>query len=94
MRPVLRAAESIWKNHGRPEGVTVTAGTDGTHGATSWHYIGAALDLRTHYFSEPVKASVFEALVSALPDYDIILHSTHIHAEVGNALAKRVGIYF
>ncbi len=92
MRPVLRESERIWKEQGREKGVTITCAMGGTHKAASWHYYGLALDLRIRYFDESSREHVFKALKAALPDYDIILHKTHIHAEVGNTLAKRHGL--
>ena len=92
MRPVLRKAEDIWRANGRPEGVTVTCAMDGEHSAASWHYYGLALDFRSHYFSAPVKDSVVQKLIHALPNYDIVAHSTHIHVEIGNQLARKHGL--
>ena len=99
MRPVLREAESIWKAHGRPEGVTITEARGGTHSASSFHYYGLALDLRTRYFEFDEAVLVHKALKSALPGYDIIHHekdgkSSHIHCETGNGLAKDIGMLF
>ena len=92
MRPVLSASESIWITHGRSEGVTVTAGLDGIHSAGSWHYYGLAVDLRTRYFGQTVKADVYHDLKAALPGYDVVMHDTHIHVEVGNTLASKWGL--
>lgn len=49
MKKAMKVAERIWKAHDRAEGITVTAGKDGVHSAGSWHYYGAAGDLRTNY---------------------------------------------
>jgi len=92
MRPVLKIAEKLWLENGRPEGVTVTAGLDGVHSAGSWHYYGLAVDFRTHYFDNATKDRVAAALKTALPSYDIVVHSTHIHVEVGNVLAQKNGL--
>lgn len=92
MRPVLKAAEHIWFENGRHEGVTVTAGLDGAHSAGSWHYYGLAVDFRTHYFNEQTTINCANQLREALPGYDIVLHSTHIHVEVGNTLASENGL--
>lgn len=92
MRPVLRAAERIWKAHGRDEGVTVTEACGGTHSATSWHYYGLALDLRTRYFSTEELDKVEKEMKRALPEYDIIVHSSHMHVEIGNTLAEQHGL--
>ena len=81
MRPVLIAADKIWKKHGKE--LVVTAGTDGTHSAGSLHYYGRAVDLRTYYFSKETKEAVYLALSEALPacDYDVVKEKTHIHVE-------------
>ena len=89
MRRPLKAAEKIWKAHGRPEGVTITAGLNGVHSAGSWHYCGCAVDLRNNYFNAVEKRQVFEELKAALPEYDVIGHSTHIHIEPSDSLAEK-----
>lgn len=99
MRPVLKAAESIWKTHGQSDGVTITEGVGGLHSAGSWHYYGYAVDLRTRYFSFDEAILVHKALKSVLPGYDVIHHekngiSSHIHVEIGNGLATELGVLF
>ena len=94
MRAVLRHSDAIWEDLGRPEGVTITAGLDGVHSAASWHYYGLALDLRTHYFEENDVNYAVRELRKWLPAFDVVEHSTHIHVEVGNDLAKELGVYF
>lgn len=83
MRPVLQAAERIWRNHGQE--MVVTSGTDGAHSAGSLHYYGYALDFRTRYFEEKIRHKVFRELSDDLRkknrDYCVIWHSTHIHVE-------------
>lgn len=82
MRPVLIAAENIWKKHGIKNGVTVTCGTDGTHSAGSLHYYGYAIDLRTRYFDDKTIERVLTDLTNALShEYDVVLEQTHIHVE-------------
>lgn len=93
MRPVLRAAELIWVDEGKG-GITITSALDGTHSASSWHYYGLAVDLRTFYFSAARKLKVAERLRAALPGYDVVVEKTHIHVEIGNDLAKRHNLYF
>ena len=102
MRAVLREADRIWQDHGKE--LMVTEGLGGTHSAPSWHYYGLALDLRTKYFSLEVSKTVHRELKAALPEYDIVHHikkdnngveySSHIHAEIGNTLAKQIGVYY
>jgi len=94
IRPVLKAAEQIWINHGRSEGVTVTSTVDSVHSAGSWHPYGYAVDFRTHYFNEEEKLMVYTLLKQALPRYDVILHESHIHVEIGDELAKELGALF
>ena len=83
MRPVLIAADRIWRQHGRPEGVTVTSGLDGRHSAGSWHYYGRALDLRTRYWDLDTRRRVADLLRDALPPaYTVGLEPDHIHVEL------------
>jgi hypothetical protein len=90
MRPVMMAAEDIWKDHGREEGVTITAGTDGVHSAGSLHPFGYALDLRTHYWKKAEISRVANELQEALgDDYDVVIHSTHLHTEYQRILENR-----
>jgi hypothetical protein len=89
MRPVLGEAELIWVAAGIEDGATITCALGGLHGPTSWHYFGLALDFRSRYFSEPIKDSVVQKLKHRLPFYDVVAHSTHIHVEIGNALAAK-----
>jgi len=49
MKKAQTVAEALWKDHGREEGITITSGKNGVHGPGSWHYYGAAVDLRTRY---------------------------------------------
>ena len=80
MRPVLIAAEKIWKE--AREELVVTGGLDGTHSAGSLHYYGLALDFRTRYFSDETAKEVFGKLRKEVgPDYDVILHKSHMHVE-------------
>lgn len=81
MRPVLVAAEKIWKEHGQE--LVVTSGTDSEHSAGSLHYYGYAVDLRTRYFTRDQIISVFRDLSLHLQNkgFILILHKTHIHVE-------------
>jgi len=92
MRKVLIHADSIWKAHGIEGGVTITSGTDGTHGAGSWHYYGLAVDLRTRDLiaagiSVPdVAKELDEALGNG---YDVLNEGNHIHVEA-DAVARKL----
>jgi hypothetical protein len=87
MRRVLITAESIWTQNDQE--LVVTGGTDGAHSAGSLHYYGYAVDLRSRYFSEGIKSRVVDALRLKLgEDYDVVVHSTHIHVEYNALLMK------
>lgn len=78
----LMVADQVWRNHGQE--LVVTSLNDSRHSRTSLHYAGAAADLRTHYFTDKIKALVAAELREALgqnPDYDVVLESDHIHIE-------------
>ena len=92
MRAVMRKAGETWWEHGQP--LVITCGLNGEHSAASWHYYGLALDFRTNFFDDRTITLVYETLKKDLPDYDVILHDTHIHVEIGNALAERLGVLY
>lgn len=80
LRPALIAADKLWKEHG--EELVVTSGLDGTHSAGSLHYYGLAVDFRTRYWDTEEQRIVGQELREVLgEDYDVIVHSTHIHVE-------------
>jgi len=61
---------------------TCTAGFDGKHKYGSKHYDGNAFDLRIKYFTPEQRNDLFQLLKTTLgADYDVVLHSTHIHIE-------------
>lgn len=92
MRKAMKAADRLWKEEGRPNGITVTAGLNGVHSAGSWHYSGCAVDIRNNYWPEDKKIRVHAELKRRLLGYDVVLHSTHIHMEPGDELAKQWGL--
>ena len=80
MRPVLIAADKVWKKHGRELVITCTGG--GVHSPGSLHYYGYAIDLRTNYFGTEQVKEVARDLISELPDgFQVIVERTHIHVE-------------
>lgn len=80
VRPILIIAERIWKSYGQE--LVITSGLDGAHSAGSLHYYGLAVDLRTHYFTAPEVEAIAKELQTALgSNFDVFVHSTHIHAE-------------
>lgn len=80
MRKVLMVADKIWKEHGQE--LVITSGLDGVHSPGSLHPYGYALDLRSRYFVKARCPLVVVDLKEQLGnDYDVIVHSTHIHVE-------------
>lgn len=80
MNPVLVESEKLWAEKGQE--VVFTAGLDGIHSRKSLHPSGYALDLRTRYFPKEEHQSIAEELKNRLgSDFDIVVHSTHIHTE-------------
>lgn len=83
MRRVLMEAEKIWSKLG--EELVVTSGKEGTHSASSYHYYGRAVDLRTRYFSAEDAQKAFYMLADILSlidkGYAVVLHETHIHVQ-------------
>lgn len=80
INPILKAAERLWSEEGQE--CVVTSFMDGVHSEQSLHYEGKAVDLRTRYFPENVAEDLVWKLQCALgEDYDVVWHSTHIHAE-------------
>lgn len=89
MQPVLRWAEDIWEHYLHSD-LVVTSARDGIHSASSYHYYGYAVDLRT-WDSEgkqldiEVKKELVKVLKLHLAEYsayyDVVVHDTHVHVE-------------
>jgi len=77
----LVICESIYRKHGVE--VVITAGIEGKHKRGSFHYAGAAADIRIWNLPETVQpVSVRNEIADALgPDFDVVLESDHIHVE-------------
>lgn len=76
----IMAAQEVYRAHGFP--VVITSLLDGTHSATSLHYSGCAVDLRTRHVPKSEQQQIRDEIKEALgEDYDVILESTHIHME-------------
>jgi hypothetical protein len=88
MRNVLIIADHIWERYGQE--LVITSGLDGSHSSSSLHYYGYALDLRTRYFNDEEKESVYKELKNALKainhNYRVIMSTTHIHTEYRGTL--------
>jgi hypothetical protein len=83
IRPILIAADRIWKDFGQE--LVITCYMNGMHSPGSHHYYGYALDLRTRYFRDYDEVvSVARELGFALGHnhgdrYKVIVEKTHIH---------------
>lgn len=77
-------ADGVFKSLGTE--AVITSGADGTHSARSKHYpennpsgLVEALDFRTWHVKPEEAAKKMRSKLG--PDYDIVVESTHIHAE-------------
>lgn len=74
--------DGIYKEHGRPEGVTITSVVDGKHSDNSLHYTGFAIDTRTRYFNKEKQQELVGDIRRHLTDeFDVILEKDHCHIE-------------
>ena len=83
MQPAIDACIEVYNDFGYE--LTITSGTDGVgiHKEKSKHFIGEAIDTRTHIFHNVnEKKVVFRALREKLGcGYLIISESTHFHIQ-------------
>lgn len=88
MRPVLVAADNVWRRNGQE--LVVTSGLDGEHSAGSFHYYGRAVDFRVRYFDLATRQAVVRQLKDAIQErvhpyerkrYQVVLKSDHMHVE-------------
>lgn len=62
--------------------LTITSHMDGKHSTGSLHYVGLAVDIRTRHIPKETIPKIVTKLKASLGlEYDVILHSTHIHIE-------------
>lgn len=74
--------DEIYRDHGRPEGVTITSICDGKHMPNSKHYTGEAIDTRTRYFNRSKQKELTQDIKDQLgAEFDIVLERDHIHIE-------------
>lgn len=70
----------IYKDFGQE--LVVTSATDSKHGINSLHYVGYAIDIRTHYFEKSQVKKVASVISEKLGEqFDVIIEETHIHVE-------------
>lgn len=77
MRQALNKIENIFQANGMEPVITSTY--EGTHSPSSFHYVNRAVDLRLPHTS--VRNKVVSELKAALPGFDVVLESNHIHVE-------------
>ena len=76
----LMAAREIYADEGAA--LIITSAVDSLHSATSLHYSGAAVDLRTRHLAPGAAVRIGERLGAALGrDFDVVLESDHLHLE-------------
>ena len=76
---IIVAAEA-YEKAGRE--FVITSLNDSTHSATSLHYAGAAVDIRTRHLALGEPEQIRDYIDERLPtDYDVILEADHIHIE-------------
>ena len=76
----LAIANRIWALHGKD--LVWVSGREGRHSLGSFHPLGLAADLRTHYFNTDTIKEVAAALRTELPKgYDVVVEKHHIHME-------------
>ena len=75
----IRVAEAVYD----PVDLVITSVNDGRHSATSLHYAGCAVDIRTRNLpSEIAAVDVAAQIKDALNiDFDVLFEGDHIHIE-------------
>lgn len=62
--------------------MTITSILDGKHSRNSLHYAGQAFDVRTRGIHGSTVSRIAATLRGKLTvDFDVVLHSTHLHIE-------------
>lgn len=73
-------ANEVYKEEGYE--LVVTSVTDGIHSPSSLHYVGYAVDLRTHNVHADKIPVIWNRIRQRLTsEYDVVLEDTHIHIE-------------
>ena len=77
----LIAIHAIWEKF-TCVSLVITSGSDGAHKSNSLHYVGRAVDLRTHDLHPQELPSLVSRIKNALGDqFDVVLEDDHIHVE-------------
>ena len=76
----IMVVDSIYMNSDSE--LILTSVCDGKHSIGSLHYPGLAFDCRTRHLSKVEKDLIFKEIKDSLSEeFDVVLHSTHIHIE-------------
>ncbi len=74
------AAERVYAAAGH--NLTITACTDGKHSIGSFHYSGAAVDLRTRDLPAGDVSKIAAQIRDCLgADFDVVIENDHLHVE-------------
>ena len=76
----IMVADEVYRVYGQE--LVITSANDSKHMATSLHYSGCAVDLRTHYFADNIRRRVADEIKERLGiDFDVILEKDPLHIE-------------
>ena len=77
----LQIIEGAFRDAGIPM-TTITSGIESSHSRASFHYSGAAVDIRTRNVETaklaPLRAEIARRLAD---DFDVVLEGDHLHIE-------------
>lgn len=94
MRQALGLIDHWFEAQGFEDGAIVTSTTDGEHSSISWHYYGLAFDVRTRHLNTNQRRALEAYAKVELAEFDSVLEQTHLHVEIGNELAKQIGVHY
>ena len=77
MRPVIKEAGKIWGGQGKKT-LRITSTLEGSHGISSFHPFGLAVDLELPPRPE---MACHELRVALGSNYDVVLEGDHVHVE-------------
>ncbi len=82
MAVALQVIDGVYERIGVSETV-ITSGLDGRHSATSRHYLGYALDIRTRNVPMAQREELTKQVKKALgQDFFVLLERDHLHVNI------------
>jgi hypothetical protein len=76
----IMVVDTLYHSYG--EELVITSVVDSEHSSKSLHYVGAAFDARTSYFTPAILNSVVNEIRSSLGfDFDVVVEKDHLHVE-------------